>query len=138
MPKICRNPESRVVIPQRMLEKAPGGRYQLPVSKPLNQQFNSHQNEKNRNGKRDCVYVQDVFRLFAAKFNNMTLKLFRAMWFLSVLVVLVNLLYVYASWPELVIVKEDDLVSVNREWLFYIFMLSIILINVLVYFFKMI
>lgn len=67
----------------------------------------------------------------------MTLKLFRAMWFLSVLVVLANLLYVYASLPEQVIVQENERVAVNREWLFYILMVSILLINLLVYFFKL-
>lgn len=67
----------------------------------------------------------------------MTLKLFRAAWFLSVLVVLANLLFVYASLPERVIVQEDEPVSVNREWLFYILMVAIVLINVLVYFFKL-
>jgi len=68
----------------------------------------------------------------------MTLKLFRAVWFLSVLVVLANLLYVYASLPELVTIQENGPVSISREWLFYILMAAIILINVLVYFFKMI
>ena len=68
----------------------------------------------------------------------MTLKLFRAMWFLSVLVVLANLLYVYASLPELVIVQETDPVSVSREWLFYILVGGIVIINLLVYLFKMI
>lgn len=67
----------------------------------------------------------------------MTLKLFRAMWFLSVLVVLANLLFVYASLPEMVIVQEDDRVSINREWLFYLVMTSIVLINLMVYLFKM-
>jgi hypothetical protein len=68
----------------------------------------------------------------------MTLKLFRAMWFLSVLVVLANLLYVYASLPEVVTVQEDGgNVSVNRELLFYVLMVTIVLINVLVYFFKL-
>ena len=66
----------------------------------------------------------------------MALKLFRAMWFLSVLVVLANLLYVYASLPEVVIVQEDDRVSISKEWLFYILLLGIVLINVLVYLFK--
>ncbi|MEX2233692.1 MAG: hypothetical protein WD824_16120 [Cyclobacteriaceae bacterium] len=66
----------------------------------------------------------------------MTLKLFKAMWFLSVLVVLVNLLFVYASLPEEVIVREER-VSVSKEWLFYILMISIVLINLLVYLFKM-
>ena len=67
----------------------------------------------------------------------MTLKLFRAVWFLSVLVVLANLLYVYASLPDLVIVQEDDPVSVNREWLFYVLMAAIVMVNVLVYFVRM-
>ncbi len=67
----------------------------------------------------------------------MTLKLFRAVWFLSVLVVLLNLLYVYASLPELVTIQEEQPVKVDREWLFYILMVSIALINVLVYFFKL-
>ena len=68
----------------------------------------------------------------------MTLKLFRAVWFLSVLVVLANLLYVYASLPELVVVQETDPVSVTREWLFYIVMIGIVIINLLVYLLKMI
>jgi len=67
----------------------------------------------------------------------MTLKLFRAVWFLSVLVVLVNLLYVYASFPEMVVVQEVERVSIHKEWLFYILVVAIVLINVLVYLFKM-
>jgi hypothetical protein len=59
------------------------------------------------------------------------------MWFLSVLVALANLLYVYASLPEIVTVQENETVTVNREWLFYILMFSIVLINVLVYLLKM-
>lgn len=68
----------------------------------------------------------------------MTLKLFRAVWFLSVVVVLVNLLYVYASLPEIVTVQEADRVLINREWLFYILMSVIVAINLLVYLFKMV
>ena len=67
----------------------------------------------------------------------MALKLFRAVWFLSVLVVLANLLYVYASWPEFVIVQEDERVAVDKEWMFYISMGGIVLVNALVYLFKM-
>jgi hypothetical protein len=59
------------------------------------------------------------------------------MWFLSVLVVLANLLYVYASLPEIVTIQENETVTINREWLFYILMFSILLINVLVYLLKM-
>lgn len=68
----------------------------------------------------------------------MTLKLFRAVWFLSVVVVLINLLYVYASLPEIVTVQEADRVLINREWLFYILMSVIVAINLLVYLFKMV
>lgn len=68
----------------------------------------------------------------------MTLKLFRAVWFLSALLVLVNLLYVYASLPETVIVQEADRVTVGREWFFYILLLSIVGVNLLVYLLKMV
>lgn len=66
----------------------------------------------------------------------MTLQLFRAAWFLSVLGILANLLYVYASLPEVVVVQENERMSVSREWLFYASMISILLINTLVYVFK--
>lgn len=62
--------------------------------------------------------------------------MFRAAWFLSVLVVLANLLYVYASLPEEVIVQENERVTVSREWLFYGLMIGIVAINLLVYLFK--
>ena len=67
----------------------------------------------------------------------MTLKLFRAMWFLSVLIVFANLLYVYASLPEMVAVQENESVRISREWLFYIILFSVLLVNVLVYLLKM-
>lgn len=63
--------------------------------------------------------------------------MFRAGWFLSVLVALANLLYVYASLPELVVIQENEKVALSREWLFYILMIAIVLINLLVYLFKM-
>lgn len=66
----------------------------------------------------------------------MVLKLFRAVWFLSVLVVLANLLHVYASLPERVIVQRDVEVSLSREWVFYIALALVVVINVLVYVFK--
>lgn len=68
----------------------------------------------------------------------MTLKLFRAAWFLSVLLVLANLLYVYASLPEKVVVQDTSNFNVGREWFFYITMLTIVGINLLVYFIKMV
>ena len=58
--------------------------------------------------------------------------MFRAGWFLSVLVALANLLYVYASLPESVVIQENEKVALSREWLFYILMIAIVLINLLV------
>ena len=66
----------------------------------------------------------------------MTLKLFRAAWFVSVLVLLANLLYVYADLPEKVVVQENEPVSLSREWVFYIALATVLLINLLVYVFK--
>lgn len=67
----------------------------------------------------------------------MVLKLFRVMWFLSVLVVLADLLYVYASLPEAVVVRETDSTPVGRELLFYILLGCIVGVNFLVYLLKM-
>jgi glycosyltransferase involved in cell wall biosynthesis len=68
----------------------------------------------------------------------MILKLFRAVWFLSVLVVLANLLYVYASLPvQVVVSNEGEGTTLGREWFFYISMFLVVGINVLVYLFKL-
>ncbi len=67
----------------------------------------------------------------------MILRLFRAAWFLSVLVVLANLLYVYASLPEVVMIQSGEDGSLSREWLFYIAVITIVGVNVLVYLFKL-
>lgn len=67
----------------------------------------------------------------------MALKLLRAAWFVSVLIVLANLLFVYASLPENVVVQEEGgKVALSREWIFYIATATILLINVMVYVFK--
>jgi hypothetical protein len=65
----------------------------------------------------------------------MILKLFKAMWFLSMLAVLVNLLYVYASLPEQIVVQDetDGRVLANREFFFYAITMILVLVNVLVY-----
>jgi hypothetical protein len=67
----------------------------------------------------------------------MTLKLFRAVWFLSMLAVLVNLLYVYASLPEEVSLIEEGMEKfvIGRELIFYIAMIAIVVVNVMVYLF---
>ena len=66
----------------------------------------------------------------------MVLKLSRLVWFVSVLAVLANLLYMYASLPETVVIQEDEYVAIGREWLFYILMISIVVINALIYLVK--
>lgn len=68
----------------------------------------------------------------------MIVKIFRALRFLSMLAVLANLLYVYASLPEQVVVFEEGINShsVGRDSLFYSAMVVIALVNVLVYLFS--
>jgi hypothetical protein len=68
----------------------------------------------------------------------MTLKMFRAIWFLSMLAVLFCLLYVYASLPAEVVVGEDGEKNMvlDKEMLFYSTMVLIALVNVPVYLFS--
>lgn len=68
----------------------------------------------------------------------MVLKIFKGVWFLSMLAVLANLLYIYASLPEQVSLMEDgvEVYSVGREFLFYIALAVIALANVMVYLFS--
>lgn len=64
----------------------------------------------------------------------MVLKLFKAVWFLSVLAVLAHLLYIYAGLPEQVVVNDgENGFSVSREVFFYGALAALALINVLVY-----
>lgn len=65
----------------------------------------------------------------------MILKIFKSLWFLSLLALLAALLYVYASLPESVVVQEDGpaIVTLSRDMFFYIVLAFITLINVLVY-----
>lgn len=65
----------------------------------------------------------------------MALKLFRVVWFVSVVFAVANLLYIYAGWPADVTVQEQG-DAVSREILFYGVLAGIVLINVLVYVFK--
>jgi hypothetical protein len=68
----------------------------------------------------------------------MIVKIFSALRFLSMLAVLGNLLYVYASLPEQVVVLEQGIesLSVGRETLFYAAMITITLVNATVYLFS--
>jgi hypothetical protein len=65
----------------------------------------------------------------------MALKIFKAVWFLSVLAVLGNLLYIYAGLPENVVIREERLGStaIERETFFYLALLSLTVVNVTVY-----
>jgi hypothetical protein len=65
----------------------------------------------------------------------MVLKIFKGMWFLSMLAVLANLLYVYAGLPEKVIIQEESTgrVLANREFLFYALTGLLLIVNLLVY-----
>lgn len=68
----------------------------------------------------------------------MVLKVFKGVWFLSMLAVLANLLYIYASLPEQVSLMEEGLevISVGREFLFYTALVVIAVANVMVYLFS--
>lgn len=65
----------------------------------------------------------------------MVLKIFKAVWFLSMLATLAVLLLNYASLPQDVVVQEDGIsqVSINKEAFFYLCMGLLALINVLVF-----
>jgi hypothetical protein len=68
----------------------------------------------------------------------MVVKVFRSIWFLSVLSVMAALLYHYAYLPEEVVVGQEDInfVMISREAFFYTSLAIISLINVTVYIVK--
>ena len=64
----------------------------------------------------------------------MILKIFKAVWFLSLMAWLALFLYVYASLPEEVLVREaENKVFLSREAVFYLFLAAIVLVNGLVF-----
>ena len=65
----------------------------------------------------------------------MSVKIFKAVWFLSMLAVLANLLFTYASLPVDVVVNENggSFVSVGKDNFFYLAAALTALINVLVF-----
>lgn len=69
----------------------------------------------------------------------MILKVFKAVWFLSLLGVLANLMYVYAGLPEQVSVAENEGATsyvMNKEALFYSALAFIGILNLLVFLFS--
>jgi hypothetical protein len=67
----------------------------------------------------------------------MILKIFKAVWFISMFMVMANLLYVYAGLPEQVVIWEEGLTNyaIKRDILFYSTMGLAAIVNVLVYVF---
>jgi hypothetical protein len=65
----------------------------------------------------------------------MALKLFRGVWFLSVLVVFASLMYTYAGLPDQVVVQEEasGQITMGRDPLFYFVVAAIVVVNVMVY-----
>lgn len=65
----------------------------------------------------------------------MILKIFKAVWFLSVLVTLANLLYVFAALPEEVTIYDSgmSMITVSRDAFFYMATAIIAIVNGLVY-----
>jgi hypothetical protein len=65
----------------------------------------------------------------------MALKVLKGVWFLSMIVALGVLLYVYASLPQRVIIQDEieGPISVSNETVFYLTMLLMVVTNVLVF-----
>jgi hypothetical protein len=65
----------------------------------------------------------------------MVFRIFRSIWFFSLLAVTVVLLYSYASMPEEVVVKEQGqaTITLSRDTFFYIVLSFLAIINVFVF-----
>ncbi|NBP69366.1 MAG: hypothetical protein EBU52_11535 [Cytophagia bacterium] len=65
----------------------------------------------------------------------MAVKIFRSVWFLSVLAVLFVLLYQYASWPLEVVIGQGEVnfISLSKDNFFYAAMALLAFVNVTVY-----
>jgi len=64
----------------------------------------------------------------------MILKLFKAVWFLSLMGFMAIFMYIYASLPEKVAISDGlDTLSLSKDMIFYLSVLTVSLINVLVF-----
>ena len=64
----------------------------------------------------------------------MILKIFKGVWFFSLLGLLALFFYVYASMPEVVLFSDDaELISMSRNNFFYLFIVVMAVVNVLVF-----
>jgi len=113
---------------------------ELLMGKTLDDQFDPDEDEKNRDGKNNRIKVQIELLVYFVptyarlKVKHMILKIIKAVWFLSLMAWLAQFLYVYASLPEEVLVRElENKVSLSREAVFYLFLAAIVLVNGLVF-----
>ena len=68
------------------------------------------------------------------KVKHMVLKIFKAVWFLSLMAWMALFLYVYASLPQEVLVREsENKVFLSREAVFYLLLAAIVVVNGLVF-----
>jgi hypothetical protein len=65
----------------------------------------------------------------------MALKIFRAVWFFSVSIILGVLLYHYAGWPEQIVIGQETInfITLGRDLFFYVSLAILVFINVTVY-----
>lgn len=79
-----------------------------------------------------------MFAFICSEIYTMILKIFKAVWFVSLIAVLANLLYVYAGWPEQVqlYISNGEWLEASKELLFYSAIAAITLLNLLVYLFS--
>jgi hypothetical protein len=71
---------------------------------------------------------------FAHKFNYMILKIFKGVWFFSLLALFVVFFYVYAGLPEEVVLSaSEESLSISRNGFFYATIMLFAMLNVLVF-----
>jgi hypothetical protein len=67
----------------------------------------------------------------------MILKIFRVVWFLSVVAALGFFMWMYASLPDPIIVMEEpEIIRIGRETFFYIVLITLAIFNMFVYVFR--
>lgn len=90
---------------------------------------------ENRYWENDLLRFKLFYRLLCtANLANMIYKIFKAVWFFSLLATLALLLYVYASLPqEVTLLDRDQLITISREVLFYTLLAIMAFVNVLVF-----
>lgn len=67
----------------------------------------------------------------------MILKIFKAVWFLSLMGFMMIFMYIYASLPQQVVIQEGlEAISMSRDMVFYLTLGIVSLINVLIFAFS--